>query len=208
VTAIALDAAVGARALIERAGVFADVPAAVADLTHVFATTARERGQAKPVVLPEAAVADAAARVAGGGRVGVLFGPERTGLTSEEVAAADAIVTFPVDPAHPSVNLAQSVALIAYLFGRAALPPPARPADPPATDGMKQAFFATLVQELEVANYFLVPDKEAIMRRNLLNIFRRMDLSEGDVRTLMGAVVALAEGRRKRGARPSGAGER
>jgi tRNA/rRNA methyltransferase len=199
---IALDAAVGARAIVEEAPCFADAAAAIADCQRVYATTARERGQLKPVLGGDALAAEALARTRAGERVAVLFGPERTGLDNDEVNAADAIASFPVDPAFPSLNLAQAVGIVAYEWRMAAegnRPPFAyAPETPPATHAMKRSFFDYLAGELEAAGYFLIPGKEDLMRRNLINILHRMELTEADVRTLRGAVTALAEGRRKR----------
>jgi tRNA/rRNA methyltransferase len=203
VRTIALDAAVSARGIVEEAPCFADVHAAIADCHKVFATTARERGQAKPVLGGDTLAVEAVARAKAGERIAVLFGPERTGLDNDEVNAADAIVSYPVDPAFPSLNLAQAVGIMAYEWRKAAegsAPPFAyAPETLPATREMAQSFFDYLVRELDEAGYFLIDGKEDIMRRNLVNILHRIEMTEADVRTLRGAVTALAEGRRKRG---------
>ncbi len=91
----AVSAAAGATSVLEAAQLFPDIPSAIADLNHVFATTARERGQAKPVQAPYEAMAESHGRIAQGQRVGILFGPERTGLENDDVALASAIITFP-----------------------------------------------------------------------------------------------------------------
>lgn len=201
----AVDAAVGASALVERASVFETVAGAVADLNRVAATTARQRGQAKPVLSPVDAMADWAGRAAAGQAVGVLFGPERTGLANEEVALADAIVSFPVDPAHSSLNLAQAVSLMAYEWRKTALGGAAPFAidheTPPASREALLAFFAYLEDELATAGYFVPSIKRPIMARNLNNILRRADLTEQDVRTLRGMVAALVRGRGRVSAR-------
>ncbi len=88
--------------------------AAVGDLTFVYATTARSREVAKPVVGPHEAATTARRKIAAGNRAGILFGRERTGLTNEEVALADAILTLPVDPTFASLNIAQAVLIVAY----------------------------------------------------------------------------------------------
>ena len=110
----AYAAAAGAAHLLESAEVYDSVREAVADLSFVYAATARGRGQVKPVFTPARAMPDMAARVAAGEKHGVLFGPERTGLDNDEVALADAILTFPVNPAYASLNLAQAVLLTGY----------------------------------------------------------------------------------------------
>lgn len=197
---VAYAAAAGATGLLDSARVFDSVAAAVADCHRVFATTARERGQAKPVLTPSVAMAEAAGGP--GERRAILFGPERTGLDNDEIAIADAIVTFPSSPAYASLNLAQAVLLCGYEWFKAAhgdLPPPPslpRPESPPAQREMLLAFFEYLEAKLDENGFFRPVTKVPIMRRNLRNIFHRMALTQQDVRTLWGAVVRLAEGPR------------
>ena len=197
---VAISAAAGAVELLDTARVFDSVDAAVADLTYVYAATARERGQMKAVLPPTAAMG-AVAAVPAEPR-GILFGPERTGLDNDEVAIADAIVTFPTSPAYASLNLAQAVLLCGYEWFKAAhgdAPPPStvpRPVSPPAQREMLLAFFDYLEERLDEAGFFRPVTKKPGMRRNLRNIFHRMELTQQDVRTLWGAVVRLVEGPR------------
>src|ERR1700689_218130 len=101
----AYAAAAGAGHLFENAKLFDTLEAAVADLNGVLASTARERGQLKTVLTPAEVMPDIAARINAGEKYGVLFGPERTGLDNDEVAIAERIITFPVNPAYASLNL-------------------------------------------------------------------------------------------------------
>jgi tRNA/rRNA methyltransferase len=193
-------AASGAVHLLQEARLFPDVPAAIADLNLVFATTARNRGQMKRVFTPAAMMPDVAARVAGGQRVGILFGRERTGLENDEVSLADAIVTFPVNPQFASLNLAQAVLLMGYEWFRAAhgdVAPFQPEAAPPAERAMVLSLFQYLEDALEEGGFF-PPDKRDIMARNLRDILHRLNLTEQDCRTLRGAIHALAEGRKRR----------
>lgn len=197
---VAYAAAAGAIGLLDSARVFESVEAAVGDLHAVYATTARERGQMKAVLTPS--VAMGAAAQAHGEKHGILFGPERTGLDNDEVALADAIVTYPTSPAYASLNLSQAVLVCAYEWFKAAhgdqSPPPTipRPISPPAERQMLLAFFDYLEGKLDQNGFFRPATKKPGMRRNLRNIFHRMDLTQQDVRTLWGAVVRLAEGPR------------
>ena len=193
-------AAAGARHLLDNARVYDDIAAAVADLHFLWATTARERGQGKRIVSPIEAMTEACPRIAAGQKEGVLFGPERTGLANDEVGLADAILTFPVNPAYASLNLAQAVLLTGYEWFRAAhgdaLPfAPAR-RSPPAPREMVLSFFDYFEGELEKSGFFRPAGKRPIMQRNLRNMFHRMGLTEQDVRTLRGAIVRLVEGPR------------
>lgn len=196
----AYAAAAGAVHLLEAARVFNSVEAATADLTYVYATTARERGQGKPVFVPGQAMPTTAARMGEGEQHGLLFGPERTGLDNDEVALADAILTFPVNPAYASLNLAQAVLLCGYEWHRAAhgdaAPFELPERSPPAQREMVLSFFEFLEGKLDTAGFFRPATKRPVMQRNLRNMFHRMELTQQDVRTWWGMVVRLAEGPR------------
>ena len=119
----------------------------------MWATTARERGQQKRICVPAEAMPESAGATAGGERHGILFGPERTGMNNDEIGAADAIMTFPVNPAYGSLNLAQAVLLVGYEWLRASEGDAGRFAvrerSPPASREMVQSFFGFLEHELE-----------------------------------------------------------
>ena len=133
-------------------------------------------------------------------KAGSSLGPERTGLANDEVALADAVLTFPVNPAYASLNLAQAVLLTGYEFMRAATNAEAPfglvHRSPAAPREMILSFFDYLEAELERAGFFRPLGKQPVMRRNLRNIFHRMQLTEQDVRSLRGMVVRLVEGPR------------
>jgi tRNA/rRNA methyltransferase len=193
-------AASGADLVLDGAELFDTLAAALADCSFVLATTARAHDQAKPVIGPAEAAAQMAPRLACGDTVAVVFGRERWGLENDEVGLADRIVTFPVNPAFASLNLAQAVLIIAYewfkLAGGNALPfyMPQRSA--PAAKEQLFAFFETLERELEKVEFFRPPEKRATMTINLRNIFTRMEPSQQDVQTLHGVVMAIVEGRK------------
>lgn len=195
----AWQAASGATHILDRAGLYATLPEAIADLHAVYATTARSREQMKRVVTPAELMPELPARIASGQRVGILFGRERTGLDNDEVSLANAILTFPVDPRFASLNLAQAVLLVGYEWfkastGGAAPFPSGAPSLPATREGMV-SFFDFLEESLADAGFF-PPDKRPIMARNLRDIFHRLDMTEQDVRTLRGAMTALVRGRR------------
>lgn len=198
----AWQAASGASHILDEAKLYDSVAEAIGDLHKVFATTARERGQAKPVLGADGAAAEMVARGQGGQRCGILFGPERTGLDNEDISLADTIVTFPVDPRLASVNLAQSVLLVGYEWYKAAgggAPPFAANLEtPPARREAVMSFFGFIEEELDRAGYFPEGEKRAVMARNLRNIFHRMAMHEQDVRTLRRVVRSLADARQRR----------
>ena len=117
----AIAAASRADHVIDKVRVFATVEEAIADLQLVFATTARRRDMQKPVYGPEEGAQRMISHISGGAKAGLLFGREKWGLYNEEVALADAIVTFPVEAAFASLNIAQAVLLMAYEWRKAGL---------------------------------------------------------------------------------------
>jgi tRNA/rRNA methyltransferase len=193
-------AAAGATFILDAATVYPDLREAIADLTFVYATTARERGQGKVVVGPAEAGPVLRSRAARGEKTGVLFGRERTGLENDDIALADEILTYPVNPAYASLNLAQAVLLLGYAWmaaGDAPLPFTRKEKWPPATRDMVVSFFEFLEESLEARGFFRPAHKKPVMSRNLRNIFHRIGMSEQDVRTLRGMVVRLVEGPRE-----------
>ena len=186
------EAASGATHVLDGATLYASVAEAIGDLRYVLATTARERGQMKRVFAPEVAMAEVVARA--GQRTAVMFGRERVGLTNDEVSLADAIVTFPVSPDFPSLNLAQAVLLGGdagrQASGRAVLPFTGELLSPPATREALVALFGSLETALDEAGFY-PPEKRDIIARNMRDMLHRMSLTEQDVRTFRGALRAL-----------------
>jgi tRNA/rRNA methyltransferase len=191
--------AAGADYVLDGARHFDSVEEALSDLTLVIATTARERGQAKPVDAPEEAAGRIVTHFASGGSAGILFGRERTGLENDEIALSHRVMTFPVNPAYASLNLGQAVLLVGYEWfkaatgGAAPFEMPTR--SPPGTHAELVSLFAHLEGELEEAGFFRSAEKRASMVRNLRNMIHRMEPTKQDLRTLHGIVAALVEGR-------------
>jgi len=183
--------------VIDNVKVFATVEEAVADLAVVYATTARSREMTKPVVGPDEAAARIGALMRAETRSGVMFGRERWGLTNDEVALADAILTLPVDPDFSSLNVAQAVLIVAYEWRKAALGD-ALPFDAgderlaPKDDLLR--LMEHLEEALDAVNYFRPADKRAVMARNLRGILQKGRLTEQEVRTMRGVVAALEVG--------------
>ena len=192
--------AAGADRVLDAAQLFDTAASAIADCAFVLATTARAHDQAKPVVGPEAAARELAPRVAAGETVAIVFGRERIGLLNEEVALADRIVTFPVNPAFASLNLAQAVAIMGYewfkLAAKGTLPFVMPRKSGSAPKEQLEAFFAGVEQELERVEFFRPAEKRDTMLINLRNIFTRMQPTQQDIQTLHGVITAIAEGRK------------
>ena len=204
-------AASGANFIIDGAQAYASFPQALEGLHWVCATTARQRDLAKPVLTPGQAIEEIRRRLAEGQRCGIVFGPERNGLETGEIANADAVVMAPVNPNFASLNLAQAVLLLSYEWVKQAgtgtlgrvttyeqpLEPGLRTrGSPPASREELIGFFEHLERELEQAGFFSSPEKRPSVIQNLRSMFVRMGATEQEIRTLRGIVKALANRRR------------
>lgn len=198
-------AASGADAVLVGARLFPTTEEAIADLAHVYATTARPRDMVKRVLTPRQAGAELRAFAGRGEGAGILFGKEAKGLHNDDVALAEAIVAAPLNPAFSSLNLAMAVLLVAYEWLVAAAPPPAPGGEVaigkdtrPAARAELSGLFAHLEGELDACGFLRVTQKRPIMVRNLRNIFVRASLTEQEVRTLRGVIACLVTGPRRR----------
>lgn len=182
----------GAGRLLDHARICVDLPDALQEEHFVFATTARMRDLTKPVFSPEAAMTEAAQRIKRRERVAFLFGPERAGLENDDVARANALVTVPVNPDFPSINLAQCVLLCAYEWKRITTDVIAEEVELAGTQWASQdeiEALATHYQErMEAAGFFFPEDKAPNMKINLRNLWSRMPLTRADVQTLHGVM--------------------
>jgi tRNA/rRNA methyltransferase len=200
------NAASGADDVLGAAKIFDTVEAAIADLNYVYATTARPHDMVNRIFTARAATPDMAMRIGQGQRVGVMFGPERTGLTGDHVALASARITVPLNPAFSSLNLAQAVLLIGYEWRQAQDQTPPDQlrigSSRPATREEYLNFFRRFESVLEESGFFVAEDMRPSMVRSLQSMLQRAEMTEQEVRTWHGVITALADGPRRR--RPEG----
>jgi cysteinyl-tRNA synthetase/tRNA/rRNA methyltransferase len=193
----------GADRILDAATVHPDVAAAVADLQHVFATCPRPRHIIKPVLTARGAAAELREICQRGLRAGLLFGPERAGLDNDDMAQADALVRYPLNPAFMSLNLSQAVMVMAYEWWMSADDTPPRELmtneTVVATKGELEGFLAHLVAELDESGFLRNLPKRPGMVRNIRHLFQRGEVTEQELRTLHGVVTELSLGRRQRG---------
>lgn len=190
----AIAMAAGGLDVLEAARCIDTVREAVADMQCVYATTARGRDMAKEAIASPQLPAHMA-RYGANRRIGILFGPERSGLENEDLACADTLVSVPVNPAYPSLNLAQAVALIAYELSRGEAPPPhqAVTGDGVADKQTLHGLFDQLETELDARNFWRVAEKKPQMWLNIRNFLQRGQPSEQEIRTLRGLIRCLSE---------------
>jgi len=180
----------GADIVLERAQVYDSIAEATADCAHVYATTVRKRGVTKPVVTPEQA---ALAMRAEKGRSAILFGPERSGLETDDIAIARTIITVPINPEFGSLNLAQAVILLAYEWskGEQLASPPAVALDPPASQQELDGLIDHFERILDSAGYFFPPDRAPTTRRTLRGLLTKPGWDAQEVRTLRGVLSTI-----------------
>jgi tRNA/rRNA methyltransferase len=188
---IAVATAVSARFLLSKARIFESLKDATKDLTHIFGTTACEREMIKKYYTPREFSA-----LAWNSQVGVILGPERTGLSNEDLAQCYGVIHVPVDPVFSSLNLGQAVVIIAYeLFLSKDTSPPSflhMGSTKPVTQEELAYFLTNLEKKLDKTHFWRTASKKPVMWRNLRNIFTRMDLTQQETKTLNGMIDALA----------------
>jgi tRNA/rRNA methyltransferase len=192
----AISAASKADHVIAAATVFPSLEAAIADLEFVYATTARDRYGYKEVRSPVVASDDLRTRFRAGQKTGILFGRERTGLTNEEIALADELVTFPVNPAFASLNLAQAVLLMSYEWMKSGLssvevtPFSALPQRPAQKEEL-QGLFDHVEETLDARGYFRPAEKKPKLVENLRAILTRPSFTGTEIQVLRGVISCL-----------------
>ena len=187
----------GADIVLEKAAVFATTAEAIADCSLIYASTVRPRELMMPVVTPPA-MADGIAESAG--RAAILFGPERSGLATDDVALADAIVTIPIKPGFGSLNLAQAVLVLAYEWARGAAlaVPTERTLEPAAPHAELEGLIGQIDAALLDKGYFHPPERASATRNTLRTIFTKPAWSSREVKAVRGVVRALMSPMRAR----------
>jgi len=187
----------GADVVLEQAQLFESVQDAIADCSTVYASTVRRRDLVMPVVAPEVM---AAGIVGTEGRTAILFGPERSGLETEDVALANAIVTVPINPEFGSLNLAQAVILLAYEWSKRSelAVPPSKELETPAPHGEVEGLISQLEEELEAKGYFHPPSRTQATKNTIRTIFTKTGWSSREVKAIRGIVRALVNPARNR----------
>jgi tRNA/rRNA methyltransferase len=189
-------AAAGADAVLGHAQVFESVAEATQDCAHVYATTVRKRGVVKRVVTPEAAAAEMRVNQ---GRSAILFGAERSGLGSDDVALARTIITVPINPDFGSLNLAQAVLVCAYEWSKhePLASPPKVDLDPPAPQADLEGMLSQLTEMLDEVNYFFPPARARVTRRMVRTLLTKPGWSANEVRTFRGILTEIRKGPRQ-----------
>jgi tRNA/rRNA methyltransferase len=187
----------GADEVLSKARTFDTIAEAVADCSTIYASTVRRRELVLPVVTPEQMARNIAAD---GGRTAILFGPERSGLETEDVALSNAIVTVPINPKFGSLNLAQAVILLAYEWSKTSslAQPPARDLELPAPHGELEGLIQQLDEELQAKGYFFPLERQQATRNTLRTILTKPRWASPEIKAMRGVIRALVRPARKR----------
>jgi len=187
-------AASGADVVLEQAKVFETVQDAIADCSNVYASTVRRRDLVMPVITPEQMAEEIAASPA---PTAILFGPERSGLETEDVALANKIVTVPINPEFGSLNLAQAVILLAYEWSKQSelAVPPSKELEAPAPHGDLEGLIGQLEEELDGKGYFHPPSRTQATKNTIRTIFTKTGWSSREVKAIRGIIRALTGSR-------------
>ena len=204
----AWPSASGADDILDRAVVYDTLQDAVADCHLVFGSCAFARELIKPVLTAEtAAQAICALPDDQTQQAALVFGPERTGLSKDDLALCDGIITIPLNPEFASLNLAQSVLLIGYAWWYRAVIAPAHQLQPgvldmlelngaePASQDDIANLYAHALWALAQKDYFTNPQNAPMMQRNGRSFLQRMRLTKQEARTAHGMLKALLDGR-------------
>lgn len=180
----------GADVVLEQARVFETTQEAIDDCSLAFASTVRRRDLVMPVLGPDQMADQIAASPK---RSAILFGPERSGLETEEVALANAIVTVPINPDFASLNLAQAVILLTYEWSKRSTlaQPTAKELEPAAPHGELQGLIAQLDEALDEKGYFHPPSRTEATRNTIRTIFTKTGWSSREVKAVRGIMRAL-----------------
>ena len=191
----------GGGQVLDKCSVYPSVEESIKDLNFVFATTIRERKYAKSIFSPYTGMQLARDLISKGQAIGILFGSERAGLESKEIAVANAIISIPVNYKFKSLNLSHAVGLLAYEWFKIYecekfdLKSSFQTPNNIATQSEVNSFIKNLKIELERSGYFWPDDKNESLQRNIENLFHKLPLTGPDIRTLFGIIKAISKHR-------------
>lgn len=192
----AIRASSGAQKILYNAKIYNYTTDAIADLTDIYATTARRRNQIKTIFTAQKAAEDMCVNIKNSAKCGILFGPERTGLENDDISLAKAIIEIPLNPEHTSLNLSQAVLLVGYEWHKTQI----NVADEKfvtnathiATNEQLMKFFNFLEHKLSDYKNLADMQKRPVLLRNLHNIFTRNQMTEQELNSLYGIISYLS----------------
>ncbi len=189
--------AVHAGPLLERAGIFPDLAAAIADCRRVVATSGRREAEPLPVDGPEQALGWLRDAPPGGGPAALVFGREDRGLSNDELRQAGRILRIDTDDGYPSLNLSHAVAVALHEWRRCAAGPPSVPVAAGSSGWPEPVGRAALedtladAEDLLLAVGFLLPHTAHARMAKLRGLLQRAQIGDGELALLRGMVRQL-----------------
>lgn len=185
----AIDMAANGSFVLEKARIFDGLNEAITDLSYLVATTAQSRYMVKPVYNAIDTANLCLQRPKD--KIGVMFGRERSGLTNEELSFADCIISLQTSLKNPSLNLAMAVGIICYELSQIKLAKKQNELMKLASKADIEFFLTTLENMLTIKSFFKSLKMKPTMVRNIRNMFLRRELTEQDVKTMVGIINCL-----------------
>jgi tRNA/rRNA methyltransferase len=189
--------AVGAKNILQSAKIYKSLDKSIGDLNIIFATTSRSRKVNKKII----SITDFTKKIKKKQKIGIIFGPEASGLSNDEINCADYLVTIPTNYNFSSLNLSHSLILFCFqlfqYYSKKEFNFISRYNSSLATKSEINKFLSFIIKGLDRKG-FLQPDhKRSSMIRNINNIFHRINLSEQEIRILLGIFSTLNDFRKK-----------
>jgi len=193
----ALATSVGAKDVLQSSKIYNSIEKSIGDLDVVFASTSRIRKVNKKII----SVLDLKKKIKKKQKIGIIFGPEASGLSNDEINYADYLVKIPTNNKFSSLNLSHSAIIFCFQlfqhFSNKKVSYNSTYKSSLATKSKVNKFLNFIIHELDKKG-FLQPDhKRKSMLRNINNIFHRMNLSEQEIRVLLGIFSTLNEFNKK-----------
>ena len=193
----ALATSVGAKDILKSTKIYNSIEKSIADLDIIFASTSRIRKVNKKII----SVVNLKKKIKKKGKIGILFGPEASGLTNDEINYADYLVKIPTNSNFSSLNLSHSVIIFCFhifqFFSNKKAVYNSNYKSSPATKFQVNKFLDFMVKGLDKKGFLQPEHKRKSMLRNIYNIFHRINLSEQEIRILLGIFSTLNEFNRK-----------
>ena len=189
----AIATSVGAKDILQKSKIYNSLDQSIGDLDFIFATTSRVRNVNKKII----SILDINKKINNNQKIGIVFGPESSGLSNSEISCADYVVKIPSNKRFNSINLSHSVILFCYqLFGfisKKKFVYKSNYKSPKANKSELNKFINFIIGSLDKKGFLQPSHKRKSMINNIENIFYRLDLSKQEMRILHGILATLGK---------------
>lgn len=187
----AVTMSAGGKHIIAKAEIFDSLQDSMYDIESAYAVSARKRDMVKDVFSPEQIITSIKQK--NHTKKAFVFGQENSGLTNKDISLCNAIITIPVNPDYPSLNLAQAVSILCYEYSKNNFENGNNANLKKATRKEVSCFVDNLVEELGKRDFYKSVDMKPTMIINLTNIFSRISLTKQELSSLIGIIKCLKD---------------